>query len=126
MPGDLCKAPARRIWGPKGIEGLCSQGARIEIHPAGYPGPRGGQLVVVIIGAHPPGQVQLFQVVQADDALSLGFGFADRRKEHAGQIAMMAMTTSSSISVKANGLPSDGWHLPANGSTSCVHADIHV
>ena len=45
----------------------------------------GNQPAFVVVGVELPGQHQSAQIVHAGNAVRLGFGFAERGQEHAGQ-----------------------------------------
>ena len=54
--------------------------------------------ILMVVRIHQPSQLQLLEIAHAS-ALSLCLGLAQGRKQHAGQVAMMAITTNSSIKV---------------------------
>ena len=59
------------------------------------------QAILVIHRVEMQRQASLFQVVEATDLLRLALGLAERRQKQRARIAMIAMTTSSSIKVNA-------------------------
>jgi len=54
----------------------------------------------IIASVEHVGELQLAHVAEARDGLGLDFGFGQSRRSMAASMAMMAMTTSSSIRVK--------------------------
>ena len=61
----------------------------------------GRQHIAVVQGIKMPANRQLLEVVQAGDALRLGLRARERGQQQAARMAMMAMTTSSSMNVNA-------------------------
>jgi hypothetical protein len=54
----------------------------------------------MIVSPHGERQANLFLVVRASNTLRLGFGLGSAGRRNAARMAMMAMTTRSSIRVK--------------------------
>jgi hypothetical protein len=70
---------------------------------AGRVAPGEGERLIVVLDVHRHAETELFDVGETGDRAGLLSGLGEDGEEDAARMAMIAMTTSSSISVKPDG-----------------------